>query len=86
MRIGRLTVAAAVLRGWQPGDGAGWGHLGRSLKEEFQRARIPAWERAGWPVLAVEGRVIWAGSLGCADGVEAGEMAAAPEWGPGSPI
>jgi tRNA(Ile)-lysidine synthetase-like protein len=86
LRIGRLDAETATLRGWQPGDRAGWGHVGRSLKEEFQRARIPAWERAGWPVLEAGGRVVWAGTLGSAGEVEASELAAAPEWGPGSPI
>lgn len=84
--VSRLDAPPATLRGWQPGDRAGWGKPGRSLKEEFQRARIPAWERAGWPVLAFEGRVIWAGALGSAEGVNASELASAPEWGPGSPI
>lgn len=84
--ISRLDTPPATLRGWQPGDRAGWGGRDRRLKEEFQRVRIPAWERAVWPVLAVEKRVIWAGALGWAQGVEATELASAPEWGPGSPI
>ncbi|MBE0657263.1 MAG: tRNA lysidine(34) synthetase TilS [Bryobacteraceae bacterium] len=84
--VSRLEAPPATLRGWQPGDRAGWGKPGRSLKEEFQRARIPAWERAGWPVLAVERQVIWAGALGSAQEVEATELVSSPEWGPGSPI
>lgn len=74
LRIERLEVEAATLRGWKPGDRAGWRHPERSLKEEFQRLRIQAWERAGWPVVEADGRVIWAGKLGAAEGVEAVEL------------
>lgn len=79
--ISRLDTAPVTVRAWQPGDLAGWKKQERSLKEEFQRARIPAWERAGWPVLAIGGRVIWAGRLGSVEGVEASELESAPEWG-----
>lgn len=84
--ISRLDAAPVTLRSWKPGDRAGWGRPGRSMKEEFQRARIPAWERAGWPVLACGARVLWAGTLGAVAGIEASEMTEAPEWGRESPI
>jgi tRNA(Ile)-lysidine synthase len=56
-----------VLRTWRPGDridvcrgGRGSGPLGRKkLKEIFREARVPAWQRAGWPLLADDRGVLW---------------------------
>lgn len=69
------SVAAAELelRSWRPGDTfqpAGRPH-GESMKELFQRARIPSWERAGWPMLTRGGAVVWTRFFGVAAGFEA---------------
>jgi tRNA(Ile)-lysidine synthase len=56
-----------VLRTWRPGDridvcrgGRSSGPLGRKkLKEIFREARVPAWQRAGWPLLADDRGVLW---------------------------
>jgi tRNA(Ile)-lysidine synthase len=55
-----------VLRTWQPGDRyQPIGACGdKKLKTLFQEARIPVWERAGWPVLEVENRIIWSRRFG----------------------
>jgi tRNA(Ile)-lysidine synthase len=54
------------LRNWRPGDAyrpAGASRE-RKIKEMFQDARVPLWERSGWPVLASGGRVVWAAGFG----------------------
>jgi tRNA(Ile)-lysidine synthase len=54
------------LRNWRPGDAyrpAGDSRE-RKIKEMFQDARVPLWERSGWPVLTAGGRVVWAARFG----------------------
>jgi len=46
----------------------------KKLKELFQIARIPSWERGLWPVLADDRAIVWAGRFGTA-----AEFAATPE-------
>lgn len=61
--------ASLELRNWQPGDrfqASGRGEA--KLKELFQKARIPVWERAGWPVLTSGGKVVWTRQFGVAEG------------------
>ncbi|MGH9859538.1 MAG: tRNA lysidine(34) synthetase TilS, partial [Candidatus Acidiferrales bacterium] len=57
-----LLAPPLVLRSWQVGDA--YRPAGRrrtyKLKELLYRARIDARQRAGWPVLASAGRVVWA--------------------------
>jgi tRNA(Ile)-lysidine synthase len=55
----------AGLRAWLPGDRLELspGHTVK-LKELFQRARIPVWERQNWPVLASGSDVIWTRRFG----------------------
>ena len=57
-----LLAPPLVLRSWQAGDA--YRPAGRrrvyKLKELLYRARIDARQRAGWPVLASAGRVVWA--------------------------
>ncbi|MDE3166181.1 MAG: tRNA lysidine(34) synthetase TilS, partial [Acidobacteriota bacterium] len=57
---------SAVLRSWQPGDRyRPDGARGESkLKDLFQKARVPVWERDGWPVLETGGRIAWSRRFG----------------------
>jgi tRNA(Ile)-lysidine synthase len=54
-------AAPLILRSWRAGDR--FHALGSTnpvkLKELFQRRRIPAAERAWWPVLESAGRIVW---------------------------
>jgi len=69
------------LRAWRPGDRfrADAGESGRKVKDLFQRARVAAWDRAGWPVLAAAARdgeeLVWMRGFGVAEGfsVQSGE-------------
>ncbi|HWZ54892.1 MAG TPA: tRNA lysidine(34) synthetase TilS [Verrucomicrobiae bacterium] len=51
-----------VLRNWRPGDSyrPHGSRRVRKLKRLLLESRVPRNARAGWPVLASEGRVIWA--------------------------
>jgi tRNA(Ile)-lysidine synthase len=56
------------LRGWRPGDHyqpAGYSR-DQKLKEMFQRARIPSWERPVWPILSSGDKILWAKNFGVA--------------------
>ena len=62
-------VAAPIrLRNWRPGDRfepmSGTGP--QKIKNLFQAARIPAWERAQWPVLTDGASVLWTRRFGVA--------------------
>lgn len=67
-RGGCLALDAArlqmplILRNWRPGDA--YRPLGRrqihKVKQMFAEGRIPAHDRAGWPVLESAGEVVWA--------------------------
>lgn len=50
------------LRNWQPGDKyRPVGHAGEvKLKELFQKARIPLWERRKWPIMTSGRDIVWA--------------------------
>lgn len=66
----KVELAAPVqLRGWRPGDH--YRPVGRSrdqkIKELFQSARIPCWERPGWPILSSGDKVLWARQFGVAE-------------------
>ncbi len=61
--------AASVLlelRNWRPGDR--YRPVGesreRNIKEFFQEVRIPLWERRDWPVLVLDGNIVWARRFG----------------------
>jgi len=62
------------LRSWQPGDQ--YRPMGipaaKKIKTLFQQARIPAWERAQWPVLTDAESIVWARRFGTAAAVAAG--------------
>ena len=54
------------LRNWEPGDryqpSCSTGEA--KIKALFQQARIPVWERYGWPVLTNRGCIVWARQFG----------------------
>jgi len=61
------------LRNWQPGDQYQPANGGcHKLKTLFHQARIPVWERPGWPVLTDGTAIVWARRFGPAAGVAAG--------------
>jgi tRNA(Ile)-lysidine synthase len=63
----RIVVYGAwELRSWRPGDRFRLRQHGASkkLKDWFQIARIPSWERPLWPIIQAEGSVVWASGLG----------------------
>ena len=71
--VAEITVrgprAAAILRGWRPGDQFD----GRPFRDRLRRRNIPRWRRPRWPVLASGSDLLWAEGFGCsAAGVEAG--------------
>ena len=55
-----LRVGSAV-RNWKPGDRVTlrYSRGPKKVKEVLERMRVPAPDRAGWPVVIWEGRVIW---------------------------
>jgi len=57
-----LLRTPLILRNWRPGDSyrpRGRRQL-RKLKQMFLAGRVPSRERASWPVLESDGKVIWA--------------------------
>jgi tRNA(Ile)-lysidine synthase len=70
----RLIPAPLELRGWRPGDHyrpAGQSR-DRKLKEMFQRARVPSWQRPLWPIVTGGGKIVWARGFGAAAQFAAG--------------
>lgn len=54
------------LRGWRAGDlyqPLGFKHATK-LKELFQKARVPSWRRASWPIITSKGKILWAKEFG----------------------
>jgi tRNA(Ile)-lysidine synthase len=51
----------ATLRNWRPGDRVRLRYSGglRKVKEVLERLRVTGSARALWPVLEVEGRIVW---------------------------
>ena len=70
----QLTISAPAqcvtldleLRGWRAGDEyQPQGHQNPvKLKDLFQRARVPSWRRAGWPIVTEKGKILWAKEFG----------------------
>ncbi len=55
-----------ILRNWRPGDAI---RLNGSpeevkIKQLFQERRVPLWRRRNWPILEVDGEIVWAGAFG----------------------
>ena len=61
------------LRSWNQGDlfCPASSPRSKSMKELFQRARVPRWERARWPMLLSGETVVWTRGFGVASGFEA---------------
>ena len=59
-----------ALRTWKPGDA--YQPAGRSselkIKQMFQEARVPLWERREWPVLVADDKILWSRQFGPAAG------------------
>ena len=51
------------VRSWRPGDRVN----GHKVKQMFQDARIPLWERRDWPILAAGDEVLWTRRFGVAE-------------------
>jgi tRNA(Ile)-lysidine synthase len=51
----------AILRNWRPGDRARLRHSSgpRKVKEVLERLRVTGTDRALWPVLEVDGQIVW---------------------------
>jgi tRNA(Ile)-lysidine synthase len=58
-----------VLRGWRPGDR--YRPAGQSrdhkIQEMFQKARVPSWRRASWPILTSGDKILWSRQFGVAE-------------------
>jgi tRNA(Ile)-lysidine synthase len=65
---------ALEVRNWRPGDQ--YQPLGHShpqkIKQLFQEARVPLWERRSWPIIAYNGIIVWAKRFGAAAEFAAG--------------
>lgn len=63
-----LAHLPLTLRSWEPGDAyqPNGHHKRHKLKELFQKDRIPLRERAGWPVLVADEKIVWARRWGVA--------------------
>ena len=72
-----LLRSPLILRNWRPGDA--YRPRGRrhelKLKSMFLAGRVPSGERAAWPVLESDGRVIWAQGMPAAEDFRAREYA-----------
>ncbi|MGA3185562.1 MAG: tRNA lysidine(34) synthetase TilS [Bryobacteraceae bacterium] len=64
-----MEECSLQLRGWQPGDHyRPQGHSGdHKIQEMFQKARIPCWRRASWPILACGAKIVWSRQFGLAE-------------------
>ena len=54
-------IRTAVLRNWKPGDRVRLRHSSgpRKVKEVLERLRVTGTARALWPVLELDGRIVW---------------------------
>ncbi|MGB7548091.1 MAG: tRNA lysidine(34) synthetase TilS, partial [Terracidiphilus sp.] len=55
------SARQAVLRPWKPGDRVRLRHSGgpRKVKEVLERLKVTGENRALWPVLELDGRIVW---------------------------
>jgi tRNA(Ile)-lysidine synthase len=56
-----LPDKTATLRNWKPGDRVTLRHSSgpRKVKEVLERLRVTGTDRALWPVLEVDGQIVW---------------------------
>ncbi len=77
---GAAALNQLVIRNWEPGDQyQPVGHRSvRKVKELFQEHRVLLWERRHWPVLDLNGEIVWVRGFGPAAkfGVEQGSVSA----------
>jgi tRNA(Ile)-lysidine synthase len=63
------SCSPLVLRGWRPGDH--YRPAGQSrdqkIQEMFQKARVPSWRRASWPILTSGDKILWSRQFGVAE-------------------
>ena len=63
------SYSPLVLRGWRPGDH--YKPAGQSrdhkIQEMFQKARVPSWRRASWPILSSGDKILWSRQFGVAE-------------------
>ena len=62
-------IVPLELRGWRPGDHyRPQGHSrDRAIQEMFQKARVPCWRRASWPIVTCGEKILWARQFGVAE-------------------
>ena len=77
---GQETAAFLELRAWQDGDHyRPFGHSrDQKLKEMFQKARIPSWERALWPIVTDGSRILWTRRFGVAEDLRVAARTGSP--------
>jgi tRNA(Ile)-lysidine synthase len=65
---GRRVPARLELRGWRAGDHyRPWGRArDQKIQEMFQRARVPSWKRALWPIVTNGSKILWVREFGAA--------------------
>lgn len=62
------SIRRLVIRNWEPGDGIQRaGHQNREkLKTLFQEEKVLLWKRRHWPVLELDGEIVWTRQFGAA--------------------
>jgi tRNA(Ile)-lysidine synthase len=64
----RRLVGPLQLRNWHPGDEfVAPGRSRQKIKTLFQEARVPIWDRHGWPVLTCGDEIVWTRQFGTAE-------------------
>jgi tRNA(Ile)-lysidine synthase len=61
VQAGQSHAKTALLRSWKPGDRVGVRYSGglKKVKEVLERLRVTGTRRALWPVLELDGRIVW---------------------------
>ena len=64
-RLGDRSDGYSCEIGGPATDTSHWGRTsGEKLKDLFQEARIPLWERRNWPILTIGDEIVWARRFG----------------------